>query len=189
MAATNHDEAYDKLLVALLGRVLDMLRFAEAKNAALLAFASAWIAGIINLLSSGKPLPLSYQNLCHIALLLFVMAATNALASLLPMLKTSTFTSDPEGQSLNLLFFGDIAKLTIEGFQNDVRDSYRQTTEGPTDHYLRALESQISINSKITRRKQRMFNVGAIAALTAVASFSVPTVGLVIDMIVYRASR
>lgn len=181
MRTVNHDEAYDKLLTALLGRVLDMLRFAEAKNAALLAFASAWIVGIVNMLSSGKPLPPAYQGVCYAALPLFIVAATTAIASLLPKLQTSMFTGDPKGQVQNLLFFGDIAELTVDGFKADVRTAYRQATDEPTAAYLSDLEAQISINSKITRRKHRLFNVGAIAALVAVAMFSVPAVGMVLN--------
>lgn len=189
MATANHDEAYDKLLTALLGRVLDMLRFAEAKNAALLAFASAWIVGIVNMLSSGKPLPPGYQGVCYTTLPVFIVAATIAIASLLPKLQTSPFTGDPKGKIQNLLFFGDIAELTVDGFKADVRAVYGQTTDEPTAAYLSDLEAQISINSKITRRKHRMFNVGAIAALVAVAAFSVPTVGMVLNAIGCWISR
>jgi hypothetical protein len=181
--AKERDEAYDKLLVALLGRVLDMLRFAEAKNAALLAFASAWIVGIVNLLSSGKPIPSGYHYVTLAALPLFIVAATIAIASLLPKLYTSTFTGDPKGQSQNLLFFGDIAELTVDGFKNDVRAAYVQASDVPTESYFGDLEAQISINSKITRRKHRMFNAGAIAALIAIALFSVPTVGALVNTI------
>lgn len=183
-------EAYDKLLTALLGRVLDMLRFAEAKNAALLAFASAWIVGIVNLLSSGKSLPPGYSGVCLAALPLFIIAATVAIASLLPKLSTSLFTGDRKGEFQNLLFFGDIADLTVDGFKQDIRSSYRQTGEDPpTAAYLGDLETQIAINSKITKRKHQMFNVGAIAALIAVAAFSVPTVGMVLNMLRCWCSR
>jgi hypothetical protein len=184
MGTPNRDEAYDKLLTALLGRVLDMLRFAEAKNAALLAFASAWIVGIVNFLSSGNPLPPSYHGVCLTALPLFIVAATVAIASLLPKLQTSTFTGDPNGHFQNLLFFGDIAELTVDGFKVDVRAAYRPTDDdAPTAAYFSDLEAQISINSKITRRKHRMFNVGAIAALIAIALFSVPIVGAALNAI------
>ena len=183
MKTKNHGEAYEKLLVALLGRVLDMLRFAEAKNAALLAFASAWIVAIVNLLSSGKPIPYGYHYVTFAALPLFIVAATIAIASLLPKLQTSTFTGDPKGHFQNLLFFGDIADITVDGFKNDVRAAYRETSDAPSDAYLTDLEAQISINSMITRRKHRMFNVGAGAALIAIALFSVPAVGTVLNTI------
>lgn len=184
MGTPNHDEAYDKLLTALLGRVLDMLRFAEAKNAALLAFASAWIVGIVNLISSGKTLPPGYDTVCLVALPLFIVAATTAIASLLPKLQTSMFTGDAKGQFQNLLFFGDIADITVDGFKLDVRAAYRPTDDDtPTAAYLGDLESQISINAKITKRKNRMFNFGAIAALTAIALFALPTVRAVLNAV------
>jgi hypothetical protein len=189
MTAQNQDDAYDKLLTALLGRVLDMLRFAEAKNAALLAFSSGWIVGIVNLLSSVKPMPSGYHGVALAALPLFIIAATIAIAALLPKLQTSTFTGDPKGQRQNLLFFGDIAELTVEGFKVDVRATYRQTDNAQTEAYFNDLEAQISINSKITRRKSRMFIGGAIAALTAIALFSVPTVGAALDATGYWISR
>ena len=182
--AKGRDEAYDKLPVALLGRVLDMLRFAEAKNAALLAFASAWIVGIVNLLSSGKPIPSGYHYVTLAALPLFIVAATVAIASLLPQLQTSIFRDDPKGNFQNLPFFGDIAELTVNKFKNDVWAAYVQTGDVPTESYFRDLEEvQISINSKITRRKNHMFNVGAIAAFIAMGLFSVPTVGFVMNTI------
>ncbi len=184
MGTPNHDEAYDKLLTALLGRVLDMLRFAEAKNAALLAFASAWIVGIVNLISSGKPLPPIYNGVSLAALPLFIVAATTAIASLLPKLSVSMFTGDAKGQFQNLLFFGDIADSTVDGFKLDVRTAYRPTgSETITATYLSDLEAQIAINSKITRRKHRMFNFGAIAALMAIALFALPTVWTVLKVL------
>ena len=189
MATPTHDEAYEKLLTAILGRVLDMLRFAEAKNAALLAFASAWIVGIVNLISSGKPIPQGYHYVILAALPLFIVAASVAIASLLPKLQTSTLTGDPKGQFQNLLFFGDIADMTVDAFKADVRAAYRQPGGGPTDTYLADLEAQISINSKITKRKNRMFNVGAVAALIGIALFFVPTVGAVLNTIGCWISR
>lgn len=170
------EEAYEKVLSALLGRVLDMLRFAEAKNAALLAFASAWILGVVNLLSSGKPLSQGYLVASQVALPLFITAAVIAIASLLPKLSTSVFTGDRKGRFRNLLFFGDIAELTVHRFQSDVHAAYHPVEgNNPTAKYVSDLEGQIAINSKITRRKHRMFNFGAIAALIAVSAFSIPT--------------
>lgn len=184
MGTPNRDEAYDKLLTALLGRVLDMLRFAEAKNAALLAFSSAWIVGIVNLISSNKTLPPGYYGVCIVALPMFIIAATTAIASLLPKLSTSTFTGDAKGQYQNWLYFGDIADITVDGFKLDIRAAYYPAEDSsPTSTYLSDLKAQIAINSKIVRRKYRMFNVGAAAALTAIALYSVPTVGWIIDAI------
>lgn len=176
------DEAYDKTLTALLGRVLDMLRFAEAKNAALLAFSSAWIVGIVNLISTDKPLAPGYHQVCLAALPLFILAGTIAIASLLPKLSTSIFTGDPEGAHQNLLYFGDIAGITVDGFKMDIRAAYFPEEDNkPTPSYLDDLASQISINSKIARRKYRMFNLGAACALIALVLFAVPIVGIALN--------
>jgi hypothetical protein len=42
--ASDPQDAYVQMLTANLQRVLDFLKFAEAKNAALLALVSAWIS-------------------------------------------------------------------------------------------------------------------------------------------------
>lgn len=179
MGTPNQDEAYEKVLTALLGRVLDMLRFAEAKNGALLAFASAWIVGIVNLLSSDKALPPGYHNVCLGALPLFILAAVAAIAALLPKLSTSTFTKYPKDHVQNLLFFGDVADLSSDEFKNSVRAAYCPSGDDTlTALYLSDLEEQISINSKITQRKHRIFNIGAIAALAAITALLIPTLGL-----------
>ena len=51
MAKNDQQEAFEKLLSSVLGRVVDFLRFAEAKNAALLTFSSAWILASTTLLT------------------------------------------------------------------------------------------------------------------------------------------
>jgi hypothetical protein len=190
MVTSNHSEAYDKLLTALLARVLDMLRFAESKNAALLAFASAWIVAIVNLISSGKPIPVGYHCVVLTALPLFMIAAMVAIASLLPTLQTSSFTNNLKGRPKNLLFFGDIAGMTVDRFRNDVRAAYFPTEDAnPPVAYLADLEMQIAINSKITWRKQKMFNFGATAALVAIALLSAPTIEAILDVAAYWISQ
>ena len=180
----DRDDAYEKVLTASLARVTDFLKFAEAKNAALLAFASAWIVGIANLTSSGKTYLAGYDTAFLIALPFFVIAASFAIASLLPNLSTSPFTSDSKGQLKNLLFFGDIADITVDGFKSEVRAAYYPPDDASMSaRYLDDLESQISINSKIAKRKYRLFNWGGGAVLVAVAALSVPTAGIVLNAI------
>ena len=81
MAQAEQDEAYEKALSASLARVMDMLKFAEAKNAALLAFSSAWIAGLVTLLSPDKTPPPGFRTMGAIALGLFIAAAVIALVN------------------------------------------------------------------------------------------------------------
>ena len=55
--ANDPQDTYVQVLTANLQRTLDFLKFAEAKNAALLGLASAWIAATLSLICSGRPIP------------------------------------------------------------------------------------------------------------------------------------
>lgn len=190
MGTDSREEAYDRLLTGLLSRVLDMLRFAEAKNAALLAFASAWIAGMVNLLSSGRPLSPSYHSAFLAALPVFIISASLAIASFLPKLQISAFTGGLKTNHKNLLFFGDIAKLPAKDFVEDIRRAYLQTNDGtPTAAYLSDLEEQISVNSKIAQRKHYMFRVAAASALLGIIVLSLPALWASISGIVCWMGR
>ena len=57
--ASQHEqeEAYDKILTASLQRIVEFLKYAEAKNGALLTLASFWALASINLLASRSLYP------------------------------------------------------------------------------------------------------------------------------------
>lgn len=176
------DETYEKVLAANLARVLDLLKFAEAKNAALLAFSSAWIVGLVNLLSSDKSLSSTYLTACKTALPLFVIAAVISIVSLIPKLAPTIFTKQQKWENSNLLFFGNVAEKSVEEFKTDVRAKHYPTDDGAfAAGYFDDLTAQISINSKIAVRKYKFFSAGARIALLAVAMFIVPTGILIYD--------
>jgi len=79
MAKNDQQEAYEKLLSANHGRMVDFSKFAEARNAALLTFCSVWMGAIITLLRSSDKLPLGYGYAFRIALLLLFIAAVISL--------------------------------------------------------------------------------------------------------------
>ena len=67
----------------------------------------------------------------------------------------------------------DAARLGAAGVRRSVRAVIEQALfTSDLERDLRDLEAQIAINSKITRRKHVMFNIGAIAALIAVAAIT-----------------
>lgn len=84
MAKDDQQEGFERALTSTLARVIDFLKFAEAKNAALLAFSSAWIIGSINALTKVPALPPSWQTAFTVALPLFAVSALVAMASFLP---------------------------------------------------------------------------------------------------------
>jgi hypothetical protein len=56
MAKNDQEEAFERLLTTSLARVIDFVKFAEAKNAALLTFNSAWIVAGVTLLHGSASL-------------------------------------------------------------------------------------------------------------------------------------
>lgn len=114
-------EAFGGVLSASLARVVDFLKFAETKNAALLTFASAWTFALINLLTGGRVPAGILGSALWLALILFSTAAVVALVSFLPKLRLHVLHRDPM-QPKNLLYFGDVAEFDTAGFQTRVRE-------------------------------------------------------------------
>lgn len=160
-------QEFSDVLSSTLVRVTDFLKFAETKNAALLTFASAWTFAAFNTLT-GERAPLGILGgAFRLALVLFAIAAVVSVVSFLPKLNLYAFHRDP-AQPKNLLYFSHIAEFDTAAFRLRVRERYLAQGEQPiTDEYLDDLTVQISANSKITRRKFIMFNVGAGLVLLA----------------------
>ncbi len=119
MTTAKQLEVYEKVLSSTLARVIDFVKFAEAKNAALLTFASAWTLAIINLLSWDHPFPERIRPALEVALPLFVAAALVAIWSFLPKRKLEIFHRDPD-QAKNFLYFGHIASFDVAAFRERV---------------------------------------------------------------------
>lgn len=173
------DEIYERILVANLTRAVDFVKFAETKNAALLTFCSAWSVAIVTLIlqSRTQPLPFDLSVTMRIALILLVVAAVIAIASFLPRIKLSAFNRTPE-RKLNLLFFGDIAQLSIDELRAKTAERYRPDQEGElSDHYMSDLTEQLAVNSQIANRKFKQFRWGASLCLIAVAQMVVVPIG------------
>jgi hypothetical protein len=83
-SATVNAETYEKILTANLQRALDFVKFAEAKNAALLALSSAWVLATVNLECSGKSILVELRASIVLALFCSICAAIVAMASFFP---------------------------------------------------------------------------------------------------------
>lgn len=179
----NRDDAYVRTLSHSLQRILDLQKFAEAKNASLLAFSSVWIGGLVNLLASAHGLPPGFRFASVVALGLFIVAAVTTIVSLLPRLVHST-TENSDNDGPNMLFFGDIARTTVPDFVAESRRRYFPD-EGcfATEALFTDLLRQIAIVSRISMRKYYLFNRAATAALLAIASFTMPVVWLLVDLL------
>jgi len=167
MDAEKQREALGKGLADTLSRTVDFLKFAETKNAALLAFASAWLLALANLLASERPLSDSIRQSGFAALLLFALAALLSLFSFLPRLKLNVFHRDPD-RDKSLLFFGDVAEYETSTYAQKFRERYATNPELlVSDEYFHDLAVQISANSKIALRKYTIFNWAAVLIMLA----------------------
>ena len=176
----NRDDAYVKVLSRSLDRILDLQKYAEAKNASLLAFSSVWIAGLVNVLASGQKVPPGFHTSAMVALGLFIIAAMTAISSLLPrFIHASHEDSDHGGP--NMLFFGDIARTPVADYMAEAQRRYFPD-EGcfATAALFTDLHRQIAIVSRISMRKYRLFNRAATAALLGIGTFAVPVAGLIV---------
>jgi hypothetical protein len=177
------DEAYEKILTTNLQRALDFLRFAEAKNAALLALASAWVVAIINLESSGKTIPPRLALGLLLTLLLALCAGLLAMLSFLPRLHLPRFLGGHRAgpHPKNLLYFGDISTLPVKTLEQDLRIRYFPDSDGYKDEYVHDLVVQLSVNSEIAMRKMRLFLWGMRLIVLAGLILLVPILGMVFE--------
>jgi hypothetical protein len=180
MAKNDQEEQFEKLMSANLGRIVDFIKFAETKNAALLTFCSAWLLGIANLLSSGRKLPGFIDSGLRLSFILFAMGALFAIVSFVPKLSIKALLQSPPATS-NMLFFGDVAKMSFETFVKDSASRYFPEAEhSVTDGYIKDISSQIFVNSIIASRKMRLFAWGARCAFGALFMLAAPAVGQIL---------
>ena len=181
MAKNDQEEAYDRVLVASLSRTLDLMKFAETKNAALLTFCSAWMFGSVNILISSKSLPAHFLVALKWALPLFVLAGLICIASFLPRLNPGRFYRKKQPKGLNLLFFGDIAMFPVSKASMELERYRPGPGRSASDAYLEDMAAQIAINSQIASRKYLMFNLSAYLVVAAFFILGCPEMGWIWD--------
>ena len=138
-----------------LERTNTWLSFAEAKNAALIAFNVSMIAVISDVLSD-------YMVLLVILVILLLISTIVALVSFMPETKNVSSNEKDAQEDNNLLFFGDIAKC------NDRTDYIEKTKkryflpidpEKENENINSDLASEILINSRLTVKKYNLFKL------------------------------
>ncbi|WP_028732170.1 Pycsar system effector family protein [Rhizobium leguminosarum] len=175
MAKNDQQEAYEKLMSANHGRMMDFVKFAETKNAALLTFSSVWIGAIINLLKSPDDLPFGYTYAFEAALPLLAIAAIICLKSLLPRFLNQVYKR--EDDVVNLLYFGDIIKGGVKDYPDMAQKEYLPLEgESATPTYLHDLGVQTAIQASIAHRKFKMFHWAGSLVLLAFVSMALPPI-------------
>lgn len=173
MAKNDQQEAYEKLLSANHGRMIDFGKFAEAKNAAVLTFCSVWMGAIITLLRSPGELPFGYYYAFTAALPLLFIAAAISLKSLMPKFLDQMHKREDDYK--NLLYFGDIDRAGTAAYPHMAAELYMPTgNDSATETYLRDLAVQTAIHAKIAHRKFRSFNWAGSFILAAFGCMAIP---------------
>ncbi|MEI6420574.1 MAG: Pycsar system effector family protein [Lentisphaerota bacterium] len=185
--SVNPNEVFEKILIANLQRIIDFLKFAEAKNAALLTISSAWTIAIFNLIVGDKNIPNWLIVGLYVALPLSICAAILSIISFLPRTNLSWFLGGKRAgpHPSNLLYYGDISSLPLKQFEQNIRDRYLPIVKQDLrDEYIHDLIVQISVNSQITMRKMALFRYGITLVFFAALVLLIPAVGLAIKHIV-----
>lgn len=173
MTPNDQNAAFERIVTANLARAVDIVRFAETKNAALLTFCSAWIIASVNMLK-GSNLSHEYIVALTVALMLFAIAAMLSVWSIAPRVMHRVKGNSPE-RPRNLLFFGDIAPLEIADFKAQFAARYLPAEgQSVSQAYIDDLMTQIAINSKIAERKMRFFHWSSRVAFVAIAVLLAP---------------
>lgn len=132
------------------------VKFAETKNAAVLAANAAALVGIGQILSGSdapKGLRLCYV---HDAIAFAILAGVVALVSFLPRTRIPWLhTNNPNEATDSLYFFGDIQKYGEDRYVKAVR-KLESLPETPYSDLERMLAQQVLINARIASHKFRL---------------------------------
>lgn len=160
----------EEQLVFIFGQVNEWLKFAEAKNAALVAAATAVIFGITQ--SVDKILDWDQQYKTWFLLMMLVLLAFGGLCALLSFLPRTqipfVLKKEEAKQSHNLIFFGDIMKYDPETYLKELCRRMSVTT--PPTSMNQQLAEQIVVNARIAAMKYTWFKVALWFVLAGVVT-------------------
>lgn len=149
----------------ILNLVSDWLRFAEAKNAAVLAAAGIFLSALLSIRAEEHPLLTVYFWL---SLFFLSISAFLAVCSFVPQLKAPNFfvrSVDENPDAKVPIYFADIASMTYDELQATLSKLGSYTEEaGLEHHYIQ----QIHTNSLIATRKFAFFNASVWCFIIAV---------------------
>jgi hypothetical protein len=170
-------QTLEAVLLAVLQRTIDFLKYSEAKNGALMTFSSAWILALIGFFLNDKSLRYGFRMSICISAGIFLGSSMLAVASFLPRTDLPWFLGGKRSgpHPKNLLYFGDVASMTASEFEDGLRTRYLpEENESVRREYLHDLAVQVSVNSQITVRKLRLFRLGVLLAALATAVMLLP---------------
>jgi Family of unknown function (DUF5706) len=170
-------------LFSLFQNVNDWLKFAEAKNAVLLAFAGAGMTATLTVLVSAQNLPNSLRWGLITATILLCICAFLCTISFLPktnldkILRSrgrSLHSEQPQPED-NLYFFGHLRKYEAPALLKKLHDSYlpKDSIPEPYSREAEDLAAQVIINSRVAFAKFQIFTYSVYTLAAAILSVPV----------------
>jgi hypothetical protein len=165
VANTTSDElkrGIEDRLATLLDRVIDWLKFAEAKNTGAVGLSSTGLGVIVTFLVAGPPIPDSAGVGLGIGAVALMLSLMLAVASFLPttnLEKQLVGERDQPSQADNLLFYGHLARYEPRALTRAIAAMYFEYEgEGYAPSKLAIdLAGQVVTNARITVRKLALF--------------------------------
>jgi hypothetical protein len=152
----------EERLADLLVRVIDWLKFAEAKNTGAVGLSSTGLGVIVTFLVAGPPLPDVAGAGMAIGAVVLMVSLMLAVASFLPTTNLEKFLLDEReqpGLSDNLLFYGHLARYEPRSLTRAIAQQYFDTPGSQYTPSKLAVDyaGQVVTNARITVRKLALF--------------------------------
>jgi len=147
--------------------VVDWLKFAEAKNAALLTLNSAALFGVYRIVVFKEDLDTWVRAYLICTGLLLLVSGAICLMSFFARLRTRyLFPTPNKPQSPNLYFFEHIAGFSDQQYLADLANVIGvPTPKNNSPEYM--IANQVVINARIGARKFKLFNMALWVTLSA----------------------
>ena len=151
--------------------IQEALRFAEAKNAALITFNGA---ALYVLIEGREVLPSFAQEFFHILAIVLIIGITLSIIAFLPNMNPAkkqitkvTIDEWNERKKFSIFYFGHIRKFGNEEFLAKIYSHYGEKLTEPINKAELDLATQTIIISRITRHKYVFFSIAGHLTLIA----------------------
>lgn len=150
--------------------VNNWLKFAEAKNATLIAGNGLLIFGVLKTIHEVN-INIYLLYYIYFCLILFSLSLVISLISFMPKVKIPTFllNSDIETND-NLLFYGHILKYNEKTLLDKLNEMIKDDEDKTSKEFKTMYAQQIIINSKIARNKFQLFDIAIKFTLSGILS-------------------
>lgn len=150
-------------------KVIDWVKYAETKNAALVALNGAFLFGVLNIIISEK-LQNYWANIyAYLLIILFLTSLVISLISFIPRLNAPWLKiNEQKGDNDNIIYFGHIAKYTPSQYLRLIDEKLDLSDYSTSEASI--YSNQIVINSQVTLIKLKQFEIAAWFFLAALIS-------------------